>query len=166
MHLLATVPDFIVRGRIFMVLGAGGAAQSVVQSLVAAGAAEIRVVNRSYDRAMALCRAYGSARAVHWSERERHLADCDLLVNTTTLGMTGQPALEIDLAALPARAVVYDIVYVPLATPLLSAARARGLRTVDGLGMLLHQAVPGFLKWFGIKPAVTPELRSVVEADL
>jgi shikimate dehydrogenase len=166
MHLLASVPDFILPGRTIMVLGAGGAAQSVVQGLAAAGAGEIRVTNRSAERAAALCRGYGNAVIVPWEDRERHLSDCDLLVNTTTLGMTGQSPLDMDLSGLPQHAVVYDIVYVPLETPLLAAARARGLRTVDGLGMLLHQAVPGFLTWFGKKPEVTPELRALVEADL
>jgi shikimate dehydrogenase len=94
------------------------------------------------------------------------LPDAGLLVNTTSLGMVGQPALELDVARLPARAMVADIVYVPLATPLLIAARRRGLRAVDGLGMLLHQAVGGFARWFGVRPQVTPELRALVEADL
>jgi len=94
------------------------------------------------------------------------MADADVLVNASSLGMVGQPLLEIDLAALNARAIVADIVYVPLETPLLAAARRRGLRAVDGLGMLLHQAAPGFERWFGVRPAVTPELRMLIEADL
>jgi shikimate dehydrogenase len=94
------------------------------------------------------------------------LQDADLLVNATTLGMAGQPPLEIDLAPMQEGAVVYDIVYVPLETPLLAAARARGLRTVDGLGMLLHQAVPAFERWFGLRPSVTPGLRAALLADL
>jgi shikimate dehydrogenase len=94
------------------------------------------------------------------------LPNVGLLVNTTSLGMQGQPPLDIDVAALPESAVIADIVYAPLVTPLLAAARSRGLRTADGLGMLLHQAVRGFSLWFGVKPDVTPELRALVEADL
>ena len=97
---------------------------------------------------------------VDWDDRHRALAGCGLLVNATSLGMTGKEPLDLDLAALPADAVVADIVYSPLETELLAAARARGNRTVDGLGMLLHQAVPGFERWFGVRPEVTPELQS------
>jgi shikimate dehydrogenase len=101
-----------------------------------------------------------------WSDAAGALADAGLLVNTTSLGMTGQPELDIDLARLPASAVVADLVYAPLDTALLTAARRRGLRTVDGLGMLLHQAVDGFQRWFGVRPQVTEALRALVEADL
>ena len=101
---------------------------------------------------------------IPWAERNRALAGCGLLVNATSLGMTGKPPLDIDLSALPADAIVTDIVYSPLETPLLAAAKARGNRTVDGLGMLLHQAVPGFERWFGVRPEVTPELRALVVA--
>jgi shikimate dehydrogenase len=165
-HLRASVPDFSVKNGVAVVLGAGGAAQSVIWALRAAGVAEVRVCNRSLDRAEATVKHRKEARVVPWEERSSALAGCDLLVNTTTLGMTGQPPLDIDLSALPPHAVVYDIVYVPLETPLLAAARARGLRTVDGLGMLLHQAVPGFQKWFGIKPEVTAELRDIIVRDI
>jgi shikimate dehydrogenase len=103
---------------------------------------------------------------VDWKERNGGVADCGLLVNTTSLGMTGQAPLDIDLAGLPADAVVADIVYTPLLTPLLAAARNRGKATVDGLGMLLHQAVPGFERWFGVRPEVTPELRAHVATTL
>ena len=103
---------------------------------------------------------------MRWGEVDGLLAGAQLLVNATSLGMAGQPALDIAVANLPAGAVVTDIVYVPLVTPLLAAARKRGLRTADGLGMLLHQAVRGFSLWFGIRPDVTPELRALVEADL
>ena len=103
---------------------------------------------------------------IPWEERNRALSGCGLLVNATSLGMTGKPPLDIDLSALPADAIVADIVYSPLETPLLAAAKARGNRTVDGLGMLLHQAVPGFERWFGVRPEVTPELRAHVVAHL
>jgi shikimate dehydrogenase len=165
-HLMQTVPDFSAKGRPVMILGAGGAAKSVFRSIPFAS--EMRIANRSLDRAADFARIYpaNNVVVVPWDERSRQLKDCALLVNTTTLGMAGQPPLEIDLTALPPDAIVYDIVYVPLETPLLKAARERGLRTVDGLGMLLHQAVPGFLKWFGKKPEVTPELRALIEADI
>jgi shikimate dehydrogenase len=165
-HLLQSVPDLNIKDRPVMILGAGGAAQSITRSLVLAG--ERRIANRSIARAAEFARIHpeGNFVTVPWDERSIALKDCALLVNTTTLGMKGQPPLEIDLSALPPDAVVYDIVYVPLETPILAAARARGLRTVDGLGMLLHQAAPGFQKWFGVKPEVTPELRALVEADI
>ena len=169
-HLQTTAPRLDLKGRTVMVLGAGGAAQSVEWALATAGAGEIRICNRSLERAEALARQSTSSTTrrvvVPWDERSHHLKDCALLVNTTTLGMANQPPLEIDLSGLATDAVVYDIVYVPLETPLLAAARARGLRTVNGLGMLLHQAVPGFIKWFGQKPEVTPELRALIEADI
>jgi shikimate dehydrogenase len=165
-HLAASVPGFSIKGGVAVVLGAGGAAQSAIWALQAAGVAEVRVCNRSRERAEATAQHRKQAHVVPWEERSAALSGCDLLVNTTTLGMTGQPPLDIDLSALPAHAVVYDIVYVPLETPLLAAARARGLRTVDGLGMLLHQAVPGFQKWFGVKPEVTAELRTIIVRDI
>ena len=149
-----------------VVLGAGGTARAVAVALSDAGVREIRLVNRTEERAKAVADAVGNAvRVVPWAERARALAHAGLLVNTTTLGMTGQPPLDLDLAALPATAVVTDAVYDPVETPLLAAAKARGLTTVDGLGMLLHQARPGFEAWFGIAPEVTPELRAFVLAD-
>jgi len=150
-----------------VVIGAGGAARAVLKGLIERGLAEIRVVNRTFGKAQGLADAFGSVvKPVAWAERESALAGCSLLVNTTSLGMEGSPGLEIDLAALPTDAVVTDIVYVPLRTALLKAADARGLRTVDGLGMLLHQAVPGFARWFGVRPEVTPELRARIVADI
>jgi shikimate dehydrogenase len=125
------------------------------------------VVNRSLDRAVALQKEFGEQ--VHpqqWDAINGLLAGAGLLVNTTSLGMTGSPPLAISLKSLPSRAVVADAVYAPLQTGLLASARGRGLRTVDGLGMLLHQAVRGFELWFGVRPQVTPELRALVEADL
>jgi shikimate dehydrogenase len=150
-----------------VVLGAGGAARAIVYGLIEQGVRHIHVVNRSLDRANAMRQRFGD-RVVpaRWDERNDLLASAGLLVNTTTLGMAGQPRLEIDLAALEAAAVVADIVYAPLVTPLLAAARARGLRTVDGLGMLLHQAAGAFVRFFGVRPQVGEGLRTLVEADL
>ena len=145
------------------VLGAGGAARAVVAALSMAGVAEIRVVNRTPERAAALAKAFGPpVCAVPWERRAEALANAALLVNATTLGMTGGPTLELDLAPLSAAAVVMDIVYTPLETPLLARARGRGLVAVDGLGMLLHQARPAFAAWFGVEPEVTAELRAFV----
>lgn len=150
-----------------LVLGAGGAARAIVVGLAERGLARIRVANRSPERAAAVAAlAPGIAEALPWAEIPAALAGTGLLVNTTALGMKGQPPLDIDLAPLPERAAVADIVYAPLETPLLAAARARGLAAVDGLGMLLHQAVPGFEAWFGVRPAVTPALRAAIVADL
>jgi shikimate dehydrogenase len=124
------------------------------------------VVNRTPERAQALKKKFGArVQPAEWKEITGLLGGAGLLVNTTTLGMVGQPALEINLRC-PPSLVVADLVYAPLETGLLAAARAKGLRTADGLGMLLHQAVRGFELWFGVRPQVTPELRAVVEADL
>lgn len=149
------------------VLGAGGAARAVVKGLIDRGFRELRVANRTLAKAQALAEVFGPAiQPVAWEQRGPVLEGCSLLVNTTLLGMTGAPPLQIDLAALSGDAVVTDIVYVPLETALLRQAQARGLRTVDGLGMLLHQAVPGFERWFGVRPQVTPELRKRIAADI
>jgi shikimate dehydrogenase len=166
-HLSQEAPDWNRGGRPVMVLGAGGAARAIIHGLIAGGAVKILLANRSQDRAAALAKAFGQAvTVVPWQERSKVLAGCGLLVNTTSLGMTGKPPLEIDLAALPPDAIVADIVYSPLETKLLAAAAARGNRTVDGLGMLLHQAVPGFERWFGVRPEVTPQLRAHVAKSL
>ena len=150
-----------------IVLGAGGAARAILHALIEAGVGKILLLNRSRDRAEALARNFGRKVELHdWNQRREALAGGGLLVNTTSLGMIGKPALEIDLAALPKDAVVADIVYNPLETELLAAARARSNRVVDGLGMLLYQAVPGFERWFGVRPEVTPELRKQVAATL
>ncbi len=150
-----------------VILGAGGAARSVVAALVDSGVSEVRVCNRSDQRAQTLCREIGGpVKHFPWTDREAALAEAAVLVNATSLGMTGQAPLMLDLARLPTRAVVSDLVYVPLETPLLAAARARGNRVVDGLGMLLHQARPGFAAWFGVSPTVTPELRDFVLATM
>jgi shikimate dehydrogenase len=150
-----------------VVLGAGGAARAVIYGLLGRGVERIVVVNRTPSRADMVRRAFGGRLHVaKWGEVGADLADAALLVNTTTLGMKGQPELAIDLARLPSHAIVADLVYVPVTTALLAAAKARGLRTADGIGMLLHQAVRGFTLWFGKQPEVTAPLRALVEADL
>ncbi|MFL9503035.1 shikimate dehydrogenase [Rhodopseudomonas sp. BR0C11] len=150
-----------------VVLGAGGSSRAVVFGLLERGVQRIALANRSIERAEALRDLFGDRVVpIAWSDIPAALPGAGLLVNTTSLGMKGQPPLQIDLSALPADAVVADLVYVPLETDLLAAAKARGLRTADGLGMLLHQAVRGFDLWFGARPHVTAELRALVEADL
>ena len=150
-----------------LVLGAGGAARAIVVGLAERGLSRILLANRTRARAEALSALDPERVAiVDWGDLPSALRGTGLLVNTTSLGMTGHPPLDIDLAPLPESAAVADIVYAPLETSLLAAARARGLSAVDGLGMLLHQAVPGFEAWFGLRPAVTPELRALVVADL
>ncbi len=149
-----------------MVLGAGGGARAVVYGLLQRDVQRIYVVNRTLEHAEALRKAFGNrVFPASWNEMTGLLGGVGLLVNTTTLGMVGQPPLEINLRCAPS-VVVADLVYVPLVTGLLQAARDKGLRTADGLGMLLHQAVRGFERWFGVRPEVTPELRALVEADL
>ena len=139
----------------------------MVFALQQRGISDVRIVNRTVERARDLSyRFRGGATGHPWSALADLLSDADLLVNTTSLGMHGDNAMVPNLESLPEHAIVTDIVYVPLQTPLLAAAAARGLKTVDGLGMLLHQAVPGFERWFGIRPTVTPELRSIIVADL
>jgi shikimate dehydrogenase len=150
-----------------LVLGAGGAARGIVAALLERGVETIVVANRTDGKARELA-AFAPSRIepAAWSDITARLAYADLLVNTTSLGMAGAPALDVDLAGLPRQAIVADIVYVPLETPLLAQARRQGLRAVEGLGMLLHQAVPGFERWFGVTPQVTAELRALVEADV
>ena len=141
------------------VIGAGGAARAVVVALLDAGVPVVRLVNRSRDRAEALAIEIGAGLEVRdWETRALALDGAALLVNTTSLGMTGQPPLVLDLTHLPAAAAVCDIVYVPLETELLKAAKAKGHPTIDGIGMLLHQARPGFSAWFGIEPVVDQAL--------
>lgn len=149
------------------VLGAGGAARAIIAALQDEGASEIRLVNRTAARAEALCDRFGDpVVAVGWEERDEALDGAGFLVNTTALGMAGGESLDIRLDALPRDAVVNDIVYTPLETGLLASARARGLRAVDGLEMLLHQARPGFAGWYGAEPTVDDALRRHVAADL
>jgi shikimate dehydrogenase len=150
-----------------LVLGAGGAARAVVFGLVERGIKRVHLANRTIERARTLADQFGaSVLPVAWDAVDGLLPRASLLVNTTSLGMHGQPALAIDVSLLPPDAAVADLVYVPLETKLLTAARARGLKTADGLGMLLHQAVRGFELWFGQRPEVTLELRALIEADL
>jgi shikimate dehydrogenase len=150
-----------------LVLGAGGSSRAVVFGLVERGIKRVYLANRTIERAEALAVQFGAdVHPVAWDAIKDLLPRTGLLVNTTSLGMHGQPALEVDAGLLPSHAVVADLVYAPLETPLLAAARAHGLKTADGLGMLLHQAVRGFELWFGQRPEVTPELRALVEADL
>jgi shikimate dehydrogenase len=153
--------------RLAVVIGAGGAARAIVYALISRGFERIAVVNRTQERAEALAAHFGGpARAASWADLTTKLAEADLLVNASSLGMVGQPPLAVDVSFLPGRAVVADAVYVPLRTPLIEAARARGLRAVEGLGMLLHQAAPAFARWFGREPRVTPGLRALVEAEV
>jgi shikimate dehydrogenase len=150
-----------------LVLGAGGASRAVVFGLIERGIKTVHLVNRTIERAQALAAQFGaSVQPVGWDKVPELLPRAGLLVNTTSLGQHGQPPLEVDIGRLPDGAVVTDLVYVPLQTELLAAAQKRGLKTADGLGMLLHQAVRGFELWFGRRPQVTAELRSLVEADL
>ena len=166
-HLDATVPGWQDRVDTVLVLGAGGAARGICYGLKSRGVARILVVNRSPERAAELVTALGHPlEAGDWAKRDSLVGEADLIVNTTALGMQGKPPLEIDLAALRPGAIVDDIVYVPLKTTLLAEAERRGGVPVDGLGMLLHQAVPGFARWFGVTPQVTPALRSLIEADI
>jgi len=165
--LLDAKPDWRADTGPITVLGAGGAARAVVLSLADRGAKEIRLLNRSFDKAQALAEEFGGpVKALPWSERHAALEGVALLVNTTNQGMHGNPDLDLQLDALPVSALVSDVIYVPLETPLLAAARKRGNATVNGLGMLLNQARPAFHAWFGVMPEVTPELRKIIEATL
>lgn len=156
-------PDWQVAAGPALVLGAGGAARAVVSALLSEGAPEVRLANRTRARAEALKEHFGArVHPVDWNRASDAMESCATIVNTTSLGMVGQPELKVSLAAAPDSAVVVDIVYSPLETLLLAAAKARGLRHVDGLGMLLHQAVPGFEQWFGRRPEVDEDLRRAV----
>jgi len=157
-------PGWNVPGCNVVILGAGGASRSAVYAFRQRGI-EVHVVNRTVARAQELAQRFGAS-AHRWNDLAKLLSQADVLVNCTSLGMQGKDPLQIDLGPLRKSAVVYDIVYVPLETPLLAQAKKRGHRTVDGLGMLLQQAGFGFRKWFGGEPKVTPELRSMVEADI
>jgi len=163
--LLDAQPDWRADAGPVLVLGAGGAARAVVVSLAERGAKDIRLCNRSLDKAQALAQEFGApVRAIPWDDRHDALADVALLVNTTNQGMAGQGALDLSLDQLPKHALVSDVIYIPMETPLLAAARLRGHKTVNGLGMLLNQARPAFNAWFGVMPEITPALRRAVEA--
>ena len=169
-NLRERVPDWKPSAGPAVVLGAGGGARGVIAALIEARVEEIRIVNRTLARAERVASDLAATAtritALPWSDMDSALRDAGLLVNTTSLGMNGEPELEIDLSPLPPRAVVADIVYVPLETPLLAAARERGHLTVDGLGMLLHQGRPGFEAWFGSPVQVTRELRAAILTTL
>lgn len=165
-NLRALAPGWCPEAGPALLLGAGGGARGVGAALLDAGVPALRLTNRSPERAATLARELGSrVEPVPWAERSGAMAGAALLVNCTSLGMAGQPPLELSLDDLPLSAVVADLVYVPLETPLLAAARARGQVAVDGLGMLLHQAVPGFSHWGGVVPTVDAELRRVMLAE-
>ena len=150
-----------------LVLGAGGSSRAVIFGLIERGIKRVHLANRTASRTQLLADQFGAqVQPLTWDAIDTVVPRAGLLVNTTSLGMKGQPPLAVDVTLLPAAATVADLVYVPLETDLLKAAKARGLKTADGLGMLLHQAVRGFELWFGKRPAVTPELRALVEADL
>lgn len=156
-------PDWRANAGAIVVIGAGGAARAVLAGVTGAGAKEIRLFNRTLERAQKLAHDFGPCVSAHkWEEREAGLAGAGLLVNATSLGMVGHGPLELSLGDLPLDALVADIVYAPLETALLADARARGNRAVDGLGMLIHQARPAFRDWFGIMPEATPELRALL----
>jgi shikimate dehydrogenase len=160
-------PGWAKRRRFAIVIGAGGAARAIVFGLMSRGLERIAIVNRTQERAETLAAHFGGSTTVMaWADLSKNLAEADLLVNSSSLGMVRQPPLAVNVCALPRRAIVADAVYVPLRTSLIEAASARGLRTVEGLGMLLHQAAPAFARWFGREPAVTPELRALVEAEV
>lgn len=166
-HLDACVPGWAERTGTALILGAGGAARAVVHGLAQRGLDRVILVNRSPARAAELAAASPKVvEAQAWQDIAELVGESGLIVNTTSLGMRGQPPLEIDLSALRPGTIVDDIVYVPLETPLLAEARRRGGIPVDGLGMLLHQAVPGFERWFGVRPQVTAALRAKLEADI
>lgn len=150
-----------------VVIGAGGGSRAVCYGLAQEGTREIRVVNRSFDRAKKIADEFGAPlKALGWEQRSDALEDAAMVVNTTSQGMVGQPALDILLDKLPQRAVAADIIYTPLETPFLAAARKRGNATVNGLGMLLHQGRPAWKLWFGIEPVVTAELRAIMEKSI
>jgi len=169
-NLASAVPDWYQRRGPVCILGAGGAARSIVHGFLEAGVTEVRLTNRRVDRAERMAAELdpigGRVRALPWDELVQATRDAAVIVNATSLGLDGQGCPPIDFTRCENNAVVADIVYVPLETEFLRRARLAGLATVDGLGMLLHQAVPGFEKWFGVRPQVTPALRALVAADI
>jgi len=166
-NLKAGAPDWDPSSAPAPVLGAGGAARGVIWSLIDAGVPRVMITNRTAEKAQVIADDMdGAITVIPWDDRSDTVVDAGLIVNTTSLGMTGKPALDVNLDHASPSTLVTDIVYAPLETPLLKDAAAHGCQVVDGLGMLLHQAVPGFEAWFGIRPEVTPELRAHVLAGL
>ena len=167
-HLRESIPDWQPNSGLTLVFGAGGAARAVLFALFSAGVEKIHLINRTKERAEALADSFGRDKFVigDFSFFKNWFAETNLLVNTTSLGMEGQPDLPVDCALLPTKAIVYDLVYTPLRTSLIQAAQLYGLRSVDGLGMLLHQAAPGFARWFGREAEIDPALREAVASDL
>lgn len=166
-HLSHSAEDWSRRDAPVSILGAGGAARAIVYGFLEAGVAEIRVFNRSEARAETLARDFGPrVKVFPWDQRSRASTEAVVLVNTTSVGLKGEGALDMDFTDFHPDCIVSDIVYVPLETGLIRDARRHGLRTVDGLGMLLHQAVPGFEQWFGVRPEVTIELYDLIAADI
>ena len=166
-HLKVSVPNWQKRDAPVSILGAGGAARAIIYGFLEAGVEQILLFNRSRERANIIAQHYGpKVKALDWADRERTSHASSVIVNTTILGMMGDGSPDIDFAHFHRDCVAADIVYVPLQTAFMSAAEMRGLKTVDGLGMLLHQAVPGFEKWFGVRPEVTPELRALIQAGI
>lgn len=165
--LLTDIPDIVLKDTRVVVLGAGGASLAVVNALLEQDVREVAVLNRTLEKAEHLRTRFGGrVKPLEWSKAPDQLSECSLVVNTTSLGMKGQPELEIDLSRLSPSAIVTDIVYTPLRTRFLEDAAQRGNRVVEGLGMLLHQAVRGFSLWFGVTPKVTPELYDIVARDI
>jgi shikimate dehydrogenase len=161
------LPSWCADSGPIVVVGAGGGSRAVCYGLAQEGAREIRLVNRSFGRAQKIAAEFGSPLTpLPWEQRNDALKDAALIVNTTSQGMVGQSPLDIQLDKLPKYAVVADIIYTPLETPLLTAARERGNATINGLGMLLHQGRPAWKAWFGIEPAVTAELRAIMEKSI
>ena len=167
LNLLAHHPQFSPANKAVVILGAGGSAKAIVERLLRAGVASITIINRTRSRAQELKDVFGEKlHVLPIDELPEVLKSCDLLINTTSQGLNGQDNVVIDLTSMPKHSVVADIVYVPLKTALITSAEVLGLKTVPGLGMLLHQAVRGFELWFGVKPVVTPELFALVARDI
>ena len=166
-QLSASAPGWKRRDAPVSILGAGGAARAIAYGFLEAGVGEVRVFNRSRERADALAATLGPRVKVYdWEQRSARSQDAAVIVNATSLGLKRQGSPDVDFANFDAACIVADIVYVPLATDFLKAAQRRGLKTVDGLGMLLHQAVPGFEKWFGVRPEVTDKLYRHIAATI
>jgi shikimate dehydrogenase len=166
-YLAQQAEDWDRRDAPVSILGAGGAARAIVYGFLEAGVSEIRIFNRSMERAEALARDFGPRlKVIPWEQRSAASTEATVLVNTTSLGLKGAGSLGMDFTDFHPDCIVSDIVYVPLETGLIREARRHGLHTVDGLGMLLHQAVPGFEKWFGVRPEVTDELYDRIAADI